>query len=94
MNHRNMAWNSNDKEMLLNGIGLFSFAMVDMGLYLDTHPQDREALHLFRQYAGNKASLQKEYAMKYGPLTLEDAKDCKSDYWSWAMMEMPWELCD
>ena len=41
---------NNEKEDLLIGIGQYSFMMHDMNLYLDVHPNDREALNKFIMY--------------------------------------------
>lgn len=49
--------NQYDQKKLLDYINAVSFALVDTTLYLDTHPEDQEAVHQFHQYqqARNKA---------------------------------------
>ncbi len=79
-----------DRVRLLEEIGKVDFAMKDLNLYLDTHPQDVQAIESFRYYDGVKKQLMKEYAEKYGPLALScvpaDARE-----WSWSLQPSPWE---
>ena len=40
----------NGKEKLLYDIGVVSFVVVDLGLYLDTHPTDCKAMEYYNHY--------------------------------------------
>ena len=40
------------REKLLAWIDQVSFAVVEMNLYLDTHPEDEDALAFFREKSG------------------------------------------
>lgn len=83
----------NGKEQLLFNIGVVSFTMVDLALYLDTHPQDRRALEYFRHYAQIKKQLSREFSQKYDPLTMADA-NCEKR-WEWGEAPLPWEgVCE
>lgn len=59
------------------------FGMVETRLFLDTHPNDPEALELNNRYREKYTALVKEYEEKYGPLTLNGKN---SDEW----LENPW----
>ena len=41
---------SNEQEKLLHDIGILGFVVVELSLYLDTHPTDRNALEYFNHY--------------------------------------------
>lgn len=60
-----------------------AFAAWELRLYLNTHPHDRQALELFRQYA--RCADQPNYA---GAFAFDDG--CP-DHWSWTDAPWPWE---
>ncbi len=80
------------REELLSIIDQLSFAVVDISLYLDSHPFDEDALDYFHE----KSSLRQEavalYTKKYGPLTIEAAHDRASRKWDWVNQPWPWEV--
>ncbi len=41
----------NEQERMLFDIGTVGFLLVDLTLYLDTHPYDREAMEYFNHYS-------------------------------------------
>ena len=57
------------REKLLAWIDQVSFAVVEMNLYLDTHPEDEDALAFFREKVEIRKEALKQYAEQYGPLT-------------------------
>ena len=63
------------------------FASGDLGLYLDTHPEDEKALSLHKEYTTKMKDLQSEYQKIYGPLTMH----YPSDTWRWIEEPWPWE---
>ena len=83
----------NDRDELYEKIGMLDFALVDLGLYLDTHPEDQEALEYFTHFAKNLEMLRKEYTMKYGPLRMKDMANGSWDQWKWSTDPMPWDEC-
>ncbi|MCL1807892.1 MAG: spore coat protein CotJB [Oscillospiraceae bacterium] len=64
------------------------FAAFDVQLYLDTHPGDRNALHLFNSFQNNYQRARKEFEAKYGPLSADAAEQ---DSWCWVNDPWPWE---
>ena len=48
----------NQKEDLLMDIGIVSFTLVDLALFLDTHPTDRTAMEYFNHYVRIKNQLE------------------------------------
>lgn len=92
--YRNVSvYNCKDsKEELLDKIGMLDFALVDLGLYLDTHPDDGEALEYYTHFAKNVEMLRKEYTTKYGPLKMTDMANGEWDIWRWSTDPMPWDV--
>ena len=73
-------------EMLQN-IMCYKFAINDLALYLDTHPEDQKALCLHREYSKVLRDLTDKYQKVYGPLTIE----FPCNKWRWLEQPWPWE---
>ena len=58
-----------EREALMGKISAISFAINDLTLYLDTHPDCPEGTPLFHQLSKERMELLTEYASKYNPLT-------------------------
>ena len=78
------------KEQLLCRIATTGFACVDANLYLDTHPEDSEAIAYFEKNNQSYQEALHAYAKAYGPLTLSHAHHLK-DYWNWVDQPWPWQ---
>lgn len=78
-----------EKEKLLRTIDQASFAMDDTRLFLDTHPDCREAIDFFNKAKKVRETAMNEYTMKFGPLTSYGASNC--DSWKWNQGPFPWE---
>ena len=81
---------ANRKE-LMNRINTSSFMVDDIKLFLDTHPDDTEALVCFKEYSQIRNQSLKEYAQMYGPLTVDCAVDSCNDIWNWVCEPWPWQ---
>ena len=79
--------NEDTREMLMKKIMEYKFAIIELGLYLDTHPTDNRALCLHRDYARKYKELTDKYQKVYGPLTI----DYPCNKWRWLEMPWPWE---
>ena len=73
-------------EMLQN-IMCYKFAINDLALYLDTHPEDQKALCLHREYSKVLRDLTDKYQKVFGPLTIE----FPCNKWRWLEQPWPWE---
>ncbi len=80
-----------NKAKLLKEISMVDFAIVELNLYLDTHPDDTDAVAYIKQYITILNRLKEEYAAQYGPLTVCNATANDCDMWKWAKMPLPWE---
>lgn len=79
---------SNDKERLFYQVMAYSFAINDLNLYLDLHPDNKEILELFKKYVKEEKELCNEYVKKYGPLEVSEVMGQKFD---WINSPWPWE---
>lgn len=80
----------NEQAEMLTYIDAFYFACIDLSLYLDTHPDDKDALKLFNQYRQSKKEYIEQYENKYGPLNKE-SNSLNSYPWMWNNSPWPWE---
>lgn len=80
--------NKYDQKKLLDYINAVSFALVDTTLYLDTHPDDQEAIDHFQQYQSARKRALKEYSQYFEPLTIDSAE--VTDTFTWATDPWPW----
>lgn len=80
---------SNDKDRLLYEIQMYTFALKDLGLYLDIHPDDKTILGKYSEYSSELKRLKTKYESTYGPLCSFDVKD--SNKWTWINNPWPWD---
>jgi spore coat protein JB len=64
------------------------FVLLELGIYLDTHPDDTEAFTLFKQYAAMEKAAKSAYESKYGPLMKASA--ATGDSYRWLQEPWPW----
>ncbi len=76
---------------LLDWICEVSFAVNDVTLFLDTHPNDKDALEYFKTCCAMRAEALDEYTKIYGPLLVDDVSMTEADYWNWIEQPWPWE---
>ena len=79
------------RKELLHWINVVSFAVYDAQLFLDTHPDCKDALEYFYEYNQLRNEALKEYAKYYGPLTIDTAAASCSDRWNWINEPWPWQ---
>lgn len=80
----------NRQRQLLHEIDVLSFVVIELVLYLDTHPEDRDALRYFEYYKKMRSERSNEYAAEFGPLTIGQASGT-GDVFEWAVQPWPWE---
>jgi len=66
-----------------------TMAVMDLHLYLDTHPNDMETTRIFKHYCELLAQSKKHYVAKFGPLTLADS--VVDGHYAWLHSPWPWE---
>lgn len=75
------------REEMLENIKCLNFAILELALYLDTHPDDEKALCLHRKYCKEYRELTDKYQKVYGPLTIQ----FPCNKWRWLEEPWPWE---
>ena len=78
-----------DRCAALYEISMVDFLLMDMKLYLDTHPTDRNALDYYHHYAKLLKELRESYAENFGPLFATQSS-CNKE-WEWGSEPNAWE---
>lgn len=78
-----------NKQSLLRKIMELDFVAVDLQLYLNTHPGDREALNQFNLVVTQSQMLRQEYEKRYGPLC--SFRSPSAYPWQWINNPWPWD---
>ena len=78
-----------DRDSLMKIITQASFAMDDVKLFLDTHPNCKEALEYYKEAKKVRGEAWEAYTQKYGPLSSYEVDN--EEYWDWNKGPMPWE---
>ena len=87
LNPKNIVANTEKDELCLK---LFetNFAIIDLNLYLDLHPNNNEMYELYRNYVKKYEEYKNIYEQKYGPL---DFTDIKNNNYEWIKNPWPWD---
>lgn len=78
------------KDKLMRQIQELQFSCLDLNLYLDTHPECKEALVYYNQLAMMLDKCKKMYEMQFGPLTNHGGSTSQFP-WQWVESPWPWE---
>ena len=75
-----------NKNKLTQKIAKIQFVMHDIALFLNTHPNDEQAIKHYEFYQSKLEELKNEYEKLYGPpRTIRDGS------WIWTDGPWPWE---
>ncbi len=90
--NENEMMNNNDydcetRREMMQQIQALNFAIIELGLYLDTHPEDQKALCLHNKYCKELDELEEQYQKAFGPLTIK----FPCNKWRWLEEPWPWE---
>ncbi|MGB4503561.1 MAG: spore coat protein CotJB [Syntrophaceticus sp.] len=78
---------------MLRELQELEFALVELNLYLDTHPCDTQAIETFNDLAVRYEKARKAYENKYGPLVnFGHSGPVHSHVWQWIDEPWPWEI--
>lgn len=90
-NYKPMELNpTNERETLLYQVMQYKFALTELNLYLDAHPNDKEILDLYNKYLTIEKQMTDKYESMYGPLSL-DSNYLGKNTWKWNNSPWPWE---
>ncbi|MBQ7036879.1 MAG: spore coat protein CotJB [Clostridia bacterium] len=65
------------------------FAVYDLLLYLDTHPDDEKALAMYQDLVRRAQDAKRAYEQAYGPVTADAARGTRE--WTWIKSPWPWD---
>ncbi len=78
-----------EQQQLMQMIRKYDFALYELQLYLDTHPNSVQALRLWKQDREMQQKLRHTYVQKFGPIQPDQSDG--SMPWSWNKGPWPWE---
>ena len=78
-----------EQKVLLNRIQVCDFVLLETGHFLDTHPDNADAIAYFTKYNEMAKQATMEYTSKYGPLTRAEFNG--GPRWNWVDGPWPWE---
>jgi spore coat protein JB len=67
------------------------FALVDLNLYLDTHPADMQAVQQYNQLTQRRQQICAAFELKYGPL-MHFGHSYTRFPWQWIETPWPWQV--
>ncbi|MBQ3089214.1 MAG: spore coat protein CotJB [Oscillospiraceae bacterium] len=74
----------------LSDLQALSFVVAELGLYLDTHPDDKEAFRMFQSYV--KLEKQARARFEEDKYPLEQCSAARDDSYTWLKDPWPWNL--
>ena len=91
MNNRNHNHNHdhNQRDEMLMHLSTIDFMLADLGLYLNTNPNDAQAIALHNTVAKDAKALRDAYEAQFGSLT--NRYENTGDRWGWIADPWPWE---
>ena len=81
---------SNEKEAMLMSWQQYNFALLELNLYLDNYPTNKEAINLYRQYINILKDIETKFEEKYGPISTDNIYVINGS-WKWNNNPWPWE---
>ncbi|HHT51244.1 MAG TPA: spore coat protein CotJB [Eubacteriaceae bacterium] len=81
----------NKRRNMLEEIQAVGFVLIELNLYLDTHPNDERALREFNTYSQQLKRLRTQYEAQYGPL-LNSGLSPSQFPWKWINEPWPWDM--
>ncbi len=77
------------RQILTRKIASYDFSIVELNLYLDTHPRDTQALKKLAEYEDRSHELRTRYEEEYGPIEFRNSPDTRM---RWIKSPWPWDL--
>lgn len=77
-----------EQEILMRQINAVRFSMLDLHIYLDSHPGDCTAATQLEEYRKMAAGLIEKYESAYGPLNESQQTTSR---WAWVSDPWPWD---
>lgn len=81
-----------EREKLLQQVRMYHFALIETGLFLDSHPKNAAALAYYQANEKKHDEAVAAFEAKFGPLTSIHAPEASE--WQWISDPWPWEGAD
>lgn len=75
----------------LEEIQVLDFVILELTLYLDTHPGDMDAIRQYNEYVKNRKTTVKQFEKNFGALTSFGYSYSKYP-WEWIEAPWPWQV--
>lgn len=75
------------RDMLIKKLATYDFVVVELRLYLDTHPWDTSAKKKMQEFEEKSRALREEYEANFGPI----CNMCSGSAHAWVKGPWPWE---
>jgi len=76
---------------MLEELQAFDFVLVELNLYLDTHPTDHQALEQYNVIAKHREVLKEKFEQEFGPLQ-HFGQSCSGYPFQWIEGPWPWQV--
>jgi spore coat protein JB len=76
---------------LLRDLQAMDFVLIELTLYLDTHPDDMAALQQYNQFASARQHLCAKFEYEFGPLKAYGQSFTRAP-WQWIEAPWPWQV--
>lgn len=76
---------------LLEELQAVDFVIVELTLYLDTHPTDQDAIQQYNLFIQQRKKIKKEFEKQFGSLTNFGYSYSKYP-WDWKTPPWPWQV--
>lgn len=73
-------------------LSAYAFAVWELELFLDTHPDNRQAMESRTNYRQKMQALKEEYEQKFGPYVCTAADLNGEEHWTWIDDPWPWDM--
>ena len=77
------------RDEMLKKISALDFYIIDIGLYLNTHPEDKEAVMKYNAIVKEATAMRQDYQEQFGMLMVGSAQSRTP--WQWIDNPWPWQ---
>ncbi|EJW18627.1 spore coat protein CotJB [Paenibacillus alvei] len=81
-----------DFDKLLTQLQEIQFALVELNLYLDNHPDDAAAINQFNQLVKQRREVARKFECRFGPLFNFGLSKSPRCHWQWVDQPWPWQV--
>ena len=78
-----------EKERAMRQLQEYGFALTEVNLFLDSHPDDAQALAYYQRHKDLSDAATQAYEENYGPITINGVRS--NTFWDWVSTPWPWE---